>query len=78
MIMTTLRARADTGFTMIEILVAVCVVAILIALAGPFLTNMGAAQQVRSAGRQWRYNSRLHGSGHTSPQMTGFLGEVVA
>jgi type IV fimbrial biogenesis protein FimT len=47
--MKTSPLRAHAGFTMIEMLVAMCVVAILIALAGPFLTNMGAAQQVRSA-----------------------------
>src|ERR1044072_8745355 len=43
------RIRAHAGFTLIEMLVAMGVIAILIALAGPFLTNMGAAQQVRSA-----------------------------
>ena len=47
--MKTSRIRARAGFTMIEMLVAMCVVAILLALAGPFLTNMGAAQQVRTA-----------------------------
>ena len=49
MIVKTSRIRARAGFTMMEMLVALAVIGILVALAGPFLTNMGAAQQVRTA-----------------------------
>lgn len=47
--MTPIGPRACAGFTMMEMLVAMGVVAILVALAGPSLSDMAASQQVRSA-----------------------------
>lgn len=46
--MTATRRRA-AGFTMIELLVSLGVLAILLAFAGPSLSTMAASQQVRSA-----------------------------
>ena len=47
--MLPIRSRGCAGFTMMEMLVAMAVVAILVALAGPSLGDMAASQQVRSA-----------------------------
>lgn len=45
----TIAFRAHAGFTMIEMLVAMGVLAILIAFAGPALSGMASSQQVRGA-----------------------------
>ena len=47
--MGSIRLRACAGFTMVEMLVVIGIVAILVALAGPGMTYMAASQQVRSA-----------------------------
>jgi type IV fimbrial biogenesis protein FimT len=45
----TTLLRASAGFTMVEILVVIAVLAITMALAGPALSNLAASQQVRTA-----------------------------
>jgi type IV fimbrial biogenesis protein FimT len=45
----TMAFRPHAGFTMIEMLVAMGVLGILIAVAGPALSGMASSQQVRSA-----------------------------
>jgi len=47
--MTSLRKHIQKGFTVVEMLVAISVIAILLAFAGPTLTNSGANSDIKQA-----------------------------